>query len=70
MKNDDIRSKLIEQGVKRLKLFGFTNVTVENIMEDEVYRLYFERILNSNLGNQPAIDEKILELIAQIKSIS
>jgi hypothetical protein len=67
MKDNDIKAKLIEQGVKRLKLFGFTNVTEENIMKDEVYRFYFEGILNSNLGNRPDVDEKIIELITQIK---
>ena len=66
--NNDIKSELIEQGVKKLKLFGFTNVTEENIMQDEVYRLYFERILNSNLGDRPDIDEEIIELIAQLKN--
>jgi hypothetical protein len=67
MKDNDMRSILIGQGVRKLKLFGFRNVTKENIMNDEVYRLYFERILNSNLGVRAADDETITELIAEIK---
>ncbi len=63
----DIKTKLIKHGVKKLKLFGFTNVTEQNILEDEVYRLYFERILSSNLGNDADVDEKITEMIDQLK---
>lgn len=65
---DDIRTELIRRGVKKLRLFGFKNVTNENIMEDEVYRLYFGMILNSSLGNRPDEDEKIMELIVELKN--
>lgn len=66
--NTDIKHKLVRHGVKKLKVFGFSNVTEENIMTDEVYRLYFERILRSNLGNRPDLDEQINELLAQLKN--
>lgn len=62
-----MNAKLIKHGVKKLKLFGFTNVTEQNILEDEVYRLYFERILSSNLGNDAGVDEKITEMISRLK---
>ena len=59
-KEDDIRNEWIKNGVKKLRLFGFTNVTEENIMTDEVYRLYFERMLRSN--HEAGMDEKINKL--------
>lgn len=68
-KNKDPLHELIRNGVKKLRLFGFTNVTEENIMTDEVYRLYFERILRSGFGNQATPDE-IAELIARLKNKS
>lgn len=64
----DLKHKLIKHGVKKLKVFGFSNVTEENLMTDEVYRLYFERILLSNLGTRAELDEKINELLNQMKS--
>lgn len=66
--NSNIKHKLIKHGVKKLKVFGFSNVTEENIMIDEVYRLYFERILRSNLGNHATLDEKITELLKELKN--
>ena len=43
-----IKSKLLQQGVKKLKQFGFTNVTKKNILTDDIYRLYFTKMLHLN----------------------
>ncbi len=44
-----IRKKtyLVEQGIKKLKIIGFTNVTKDNILTDEIYQLYFLGFINS-----------------------
>lgn len=65
--SDEIKDSLIGIGVKKLKLFGFINVTTENIMSDEVYSLYFKRILQSMLGKRQADDATINELISLLK---
>lgn len=65
-KDDDIKKEWIKNGVKKLRLFGFTNVTEENILTDEVYRLYFERILRSN--PEAGMDEKINKLFDGLKN--
>ena len=57
-----LRSKLIKQGVKKLKLFGFVNVNERNILIDEVYSLYFLEILNKMLDKNPETDMAINQL--------
>jgi len=37
--------ELITIGVNKLKKFGYTNVNEQNILSDEVYKLFFERVL-------------------------
>lgn len=66
-KDHDVKSKLVSQGVRKLKLLGFINVDEQNIVEDDVYRFYFIRILNSNLGENTEMDLAICELIAELK---
>lgn len=70
MKNSiSIQSKLLKQAVKKLKLFGFTNVTEENITTDDVYKLYLRKILMLNIGQNKETDKVIHELLGKIKGL-
>jgi hypothetical protein len=64
-----IQNKLIKQAVKKLKRFGFTNVTEENITIDDVYKLYFRKILLLNLGENKETDKVIHEMLDNIKGL-
>ena len=66
---DYIKNKLIKQAVKKLKRFGFTNVTEENITTDDVYKLYFRKMLLLNLGQNKETDKVIHELLGKIKEL-
>jgi hypothetical protein len=62
-----IKAKLIKQAVKKLKRFGFTNVTEENITTDDVYKFYFMRILRPHIGQNKETDQVIHDLFEKIK---
>lgn len=49
---------LLAQGVKKLKIIGFNNVTKDNILTDEIYHLYFLHFLN-DISNPENDDEFI-----------
>lgn len=51
--------KLIEIGVKRLRRFGFINVTPENILSDEVYRYFLLRDTKILKGKNKELDKQI-----------
>ncbi|MGM0407598.1 MAG: hypothetical protein ACQEWD_08255 [Bacteroidota bacterium] len=57
---------LILQGVEKLKIMGFNNVTVNNILTDEIYHLYFLSFLN-NTFHSGNYDEIIA--IKELKSL-
>ena len=67
MNKEQIREHLISNGVKNLIEFGYQNISKENILTDEVYRLFFKSMLKDNLGHSDIIDEVINELIAEIE---
>jgi hypothetical protein len=54
------------QGLEKLKIIGFTNVTKDNILTDEIYQLYFLRFLN-NIPNPKNADE--IMAISELKSL-
>ena len=58
-----IKDELIMQMVNRLRRFGFVHVNEENIITDEVYSLYFLKILNEKLGENAELDVVINELL-------
>ncbi|TYB72336.1 MULTISPECIES: hypothetical protein [Bizionia] len=41
------KEMLLEKGVKKLKIMGFTQVTKNTILTDEIYQLYFLSFLNN-----------------------
>jgi hypothetical protein len=59
------KEALLIQGVEKLKIIGFTNVTIQNLLTDEIYILYFLSFLK-NLCN-PRNDDEIIA-IKELKS--
>ncbi|TYC17810.1 hypothetical protein ES677_00070 [Bizionia gelidisalsuginis] len=51
------KESLVLRGVEKLKIIGFTNVTIPTILTDEIYLLYFLSFLNkiSNSKNEDEI---------------
>lgn len=62
-----IAQKLIRNGVKNLKEFGYPLVDEKNILTDEVYSEFFISMLHSNRGVRTDIDEAIDYVLSQIK---
>ena len=62
--NQKIVDGIVANGVKNLKEFGYPSVDKDNILTDEVYKMFFKNMLKENLGNQ--FDTEINHLIEQI----
>lgn len=58
--------ELITIGVNKLKKFGYTNVNEQNILSDEVYKLFFERILIGLLERNKKEADTITQLLDKI----
>lgn len=65
----DLRSLLIEQGVKNLKTYGYPSATASNILTDRLFAAFFMSMLESNLGNGKDVDKAIQDLIAEVKPV-
>jgi len=61
-----IRERLIKQGVANLKEFGYPHCNEENILTDDIYSLFFQSMLNGNMG--VGFDEEIGKLIQEIEN--
>lgn len=61
-----LREQIILDSVKRLNRLGFQNVDKLNILEDDVYKVFFFRILLEKLGKNPIHDGLIKELILEV----
>ncbi|MCK0144938.1 hypothetical protein MWU78_04665 [Arenibacter sp. F26102] len=59
------KEDLLIQGVEKLKIIGFTNVTVHNILTEEIYILYFSTYLKKI--SDPKNDNEIIA-IKELKS--
>lgn len=66
MTNKQIREHLLKAGVKNLKDFGYSEVTTETILTDEVYKEFFKSMLEENLGNGKQIDEVINQFLLEV----
>jgi hypothetical protein len=64
--NKNIKNKIIENGVKNLEEFGYKSVTTENILTDEVYKMFFKSMLMDNLGQ--GFDEEINSILEDLNS--
>jgi hypothetical protein len=58
-----IKAKLVKQAVNRLRKLGFVHVNKTNIETDEVYSLYFLKILKEKLGENEEVDIVINQLL-------
>ncbi|MEQ8471528.1 MAG: hypothetical protein RIC35_10095 [Marinoscillum sp.] len=58
--------ELIKLGVRKLRKFGYTHVNKQNILTDEVYRIFFERILKERLEKNKKEREDISHLLEKI----
>jgi hypothetical protein len=63
-----IKNNLIDQAVSKLKAFGFIHVSADNIMKDEVYKYFFEKILKEKTQKNVAYLIVIDELLNEIKA--
>lgn len=67
-----MENKLIEAGVRNLKEFGYPSVNAENILTDEIYKAFFERMLvgtKEDAKNNPEIRMACDHLIMKINGI-
>lgn len=62
-----IRNSLLSAGVKNLKEFGYPSVNEKNILTDTVYKAFFLKMLEDNLGKMAAGDFEITKLMKEIK---
>ncbi len=58
--------ELIALGVKKLRKYGYTHANKQNILTDEVYRSFFERILKERLEKNQEEREDIGHLLDKI----
>ena len=69
MNNEQVKNHLVKAGIKNLKEFGYPDVTVSNIMTDEIYAGFFKSMLNDNKGKSTKqVDNVIEELLEEIKA--
>lgn len=58
--------ELITLGVKKIKKFGYIHVNEQNILSDEVYKVFFERILHERLKMNREEKQDIFRLLEKI----
>jgi len=63
-----MKNKIIENGVKNLKEFGYPNVNSENIFTDEIYRVFFKSMLKDSMDmtTNKTILDALKELLSKI----
>lgn len=59
------KEALLIQGVEKIKIIGFTNITLQNILTDEIYILYFLSFLKNI--SIPKNDDEVIA-IKELKS--
>ncbi len=64
----EFREKVIEVAVKAAHEFGYPDCDKNNILTDEVYKMFFVSILRQSLGPSMAINDEIKKLINEIES--
>lgn len=67
---EDLKKKLIRNGVKNLIEFGYPNCNEQNILTDEIYSEFFISMLNENKGNRSDVDKAIDSILEDIKKSS
>ncbi|HKR06823.1 MAG TPA: hypothetical protein VJY62_19465 [Bacteroidia bacterium] len=69
-RENTIEEKLLELGVVKLKRFGFIHVNADNIVQNEVYRDFFEKILKEEELKDTGCDDAISKLLKEIESLN
>lgn len=65
----DVRTMLLESGVRNLKEYGYPSVNAENILTDRIFSAFFKTMLEENKGRAcKNIDTVIDMLLAEIES--
>ncbi len=65
----NIRSKLIENGVKNLQEYGYPACDKDSILTDQIYSAFFASMLKDNIGAaNDETDLVISELLAEIET--
>ncbi len=64
----EFREKVIEVAVKAAHEFGYPDCDKNNILTDEVYKMFFVSILRQSLGPSMAINDEIKKLVNEIES--
>jgi hypothetical protein len=60
-----IRETLIKNGVKNLREFGYPSCDENNIMKVEIFKAFFEAMLEENLGK--GFDKDINALLKELQ---
>jgi hypothetical protein len=61
---NDMRSKLIDAGVRNLREFGYPMANKNNILTDDVFKRFFVSMLRDNLGK--GADDAINGLLTEL----
>jgi hypothetical protein len=68
MEKEVIRQHILKSGVKNLKEFGYPDANTNNILTDEVYKLFFESMLKENLGYNKQTDEVLNDILRELNN--
>lgn len=60
LSKEQIRSGLIQNGVRNLHEFGYELCNRFNIMEDEIYSVMFRRMLEENLPKAKGLTKDVI----------
>jgi hypothetical protein len=60
-----MEDKLIAAGVKNLRDFGYPGCNKDNILTDEIYRMFFASMLKDNRGVAADVDKAIDSLLVK-----
>lgn len=63
-----MRKKIIANGVKNLKEYGYPDCNEENILTDDIYKDFFISMLKDNLGVHSEIDKVINGLLKECET--
>lgn len=66
MKKEEIKERIISRAVANLHEFGYPYATTDNIITDEVYRLFFKRMLEDTPRTSTVVDAIVDELLKEV----
>ena len=66
MVTEKLKENLIKTGVRNLQEYGYTDVTPQNLLTDEIYKAFFISMLKDKLGYNKEIDKVINLILSEI----